>query len=200
LISLIVLAAGEARRFGGGGAKLVAEVQGVPLVRVTVGRALASRIGEVIVVVGAGANAVRDVLAGLDVRIVTNPDYASGMSSSIRTGLDAISSSATAAIILLGDQPGGTSTLQALVRARVERGTSIVVPSYRGTLGNPVLFDRSVFDEIRAVRGDRGGREVIERDPTRVTTLDVDADAPTDVDTRADIATIERELPSQRPR
>jgi len=67
-----------------------------------------------------------------------------------------------------------------------------VAPRYRGTPGHPVLFDHSVFAELRALDGDRGARAVIERDPSRVAIVEVDAPPPGDVDTPEDLARLRR--------
>jgi molybdenum cofactor cytidylyltransferase len=126
-------------------------------------------------------------LAGLPVRTVFNPRYAEGQSTSLRAGLDALRPGTEAALLALADQPlpdpGLTARLVAALRAS---GRPIVVPRYRDGRGNPVLFAAALFDELRAVTGDQGGRGVIARDPSRVAEVAVDAPMPPDVDTWAD--------------
>lgn len=185
MISAIVLAAGEASRFGS--QKLVASLGGVPLIRRTVENVLAAPVGEVVVVVGREAEAVRDALAGLRVRFAPNPQYREGMSTSIAAGIRSLGPAARAALIVLGDQPElAPEVVGALIRAYRETGKPIVVPVYAGTRGNPVLFDASIFPELLAVRGDRGGREVVGRDPARVHRVEFPFPPPRDVDTPAD--------------
>jgi molybdenum cofactor cytidylyltransferase len=180
--SAIVLAAGSGARFGGG--KLVAPVAGVPLVRRTVDGVLASAVREVIVVVGADEARVRDALDGLAVRIVVNALHAEGMGSSLRAGIDALPPDTDAALVALGDQPGvDARIIDPLLTRMAERRAAIVVPSYRGARGTPVLFARSTFAELREVRGDVGGREVVRRDPSRVAEVALDLHEPPDVDT-----------------
>jgi molybdenum cofactor cytidylyltransferase len=187
VIAGIVLAAGSARRFGS--QKLVAHVGGVPLVRRSVEALLGASLDEIVVVLGSDAPAVGAALTGLAVRVVTNPGYAIGMSTSLRAGLDALAPATDAVVVALGDQPGvGAPIVDALVERYREGRAPIVAPLYRGRVrGNPVLFDRSLFAELRGVTGDEGGRAVIAKDPARVALVDVDVEMPRDVDRPEDV-------------
>jgi molybdenum cofactor cytidylyltransferase len=144
----------------------------------------------VVVVVGKDAAAVSASLDGLPVRVVTNPAYAEGMSTSLRVGLDALAHECRAALVALADQPGAASpsvVAPLLARYRAARAP-IVAPRYRGDVrGNPVLFDASLFGELRAVTGDEGARSVIARDPSRVVLVEIDAEVPVDVDRPEDL-------------
>ncbi len=187
MIAGIVLAAGASRRFGS--QKLLAPIGGVPLVRRSVERLLETSLEEIVVVLGSDATAVGDALAGLRVRAVRNVAYATGMGSSLRAGVDALGPAAEAALIALADQPGvGADIVDGLIaRYRADR-PAVVAPLYRGGVrGNPVLFDRSVFDELRAVAGDEGGRSVVARDPARVALVDFAREMPADVDVPGDL-------------
>jgi molybdenum cofactor cytidylyltransferase len=200
MISAIVLAAGEARRFGGGGGKLIASVRGVPLVRRTIDALLAQPIDEIVVVTGAADADVRGALLGLPVRVAYNGRYLEGMSTSIRVGLDAVHADATAVIIALADQPGGAAVVGALIDRHASTHAAIVVPSYAGTRGNPVLFDRSMLDELNGVEGDRGARDLIGRDASRVSIVELVDAMPRDIDTVEDLALLEDEEEQNRPR
>jgi molybdenum cofactor cytidylyltransferase len=183
----ILLAAGASRRFGS--QKLLASVDGRPLVRFTVERLLATALDDIVVVLGSDATAVGAALGGLDVRTVTNAQYAAGMSTSLRAGLAALPEAADAVLVALADQPGVGAQIvdRLLARYRAAR-TAIVAPVYRGGVrGNPVLFDRAVFDELRAVTGDEGGRSIIARDPGRVALVDFDIEMPADIDVPRDV-------------
>jgi molybdenum cofactor cytidylyltransferase len=187
VIAGVVLAAGASRRFGS--QKLLTLIAGVPLARRSVEALLTPSLGEIVVVLGADAKAVGAALTGLPVRTVTNPGYAAGMSTSLRVGLDALPAQTDAALVALADQPGVSA---AIVDRLVERYRSsrapIVAPLYRGGVrGNPVLFDRAVFDELRAVTGDEGGRPVIARDAGRVALVPFDVEMPGDVDRPEDL-------------
>ena len=188
MVAAIVLAAGTSTRMGR--QKLLLPIEdGRPLVRVSIEGVLTAGLDDVVVVLGRDAEAVGRALAGLPVRTVLNSRHAEGQSTSLRAGLDALAPGTEAVVVALGDQPLPDA---ALIRRLVEvfrasgTPTPIVVPRYRDGRGNPVLFAASVFDELRAVTGDHGGRGVIARDPSRVVELPVDAPMPRDVDTWAD--------------
>ncbi|HEX7089439.1 MAG TPA: nucleotidyltransferase family protein [Longimicrobiales bacterium] len=181
----VVLAAGTASRFGG--QKLLVPLRGHPLVRHTVENVLASGVTDVVVVLGADADGVRAALAGLPVRLVVNPDYRDGMSTSLRCGIRALDPGVAAALVVLGDQPTVSPELmRRVVAAQRDSGKPIAAPVYAGTQGNPVVFARAVFGEIDALEGDRGAREVVQRDAARVVRVHVDGEMPRDVDTRED--------------
>lgn len=185
-VTAIVLAAGTSSRFGG--QKLLARLGGRPLVRRTVENVLAAGIADIVVVVGADADRVCAALDGLPVRFALNPDYRDGMSASLRRGIEALDPASSAALIVLGDQPAvAPEVMRRVVAAQRETGKPIAAPVYGGVQGNPVVFAREVFAELGALRGDRGGREVVQRDPARVALVQVADGMPRDVDTRADL-------------
>jgi molybdenum cofactor cytidylyltransferase len=203
----VLLAAGSASRFDGT-QKMLARVpnrtgeRGMPLARLAV-LALREAGLDHLVVLGREAEAVRACVADLGSTFVVNPSFASGMSSSLRTGVEhalAQWPSAEGLLIALGDQPlAGTGIVEALVdqfRNAPEHGERplIVAPRYQGELGNPVLFDRTLAPELLAVTGDRGARSVVERDPTRVRYVEFDRTAPRDVDTPGDVTALSAEL------
>lgn len=186
MIAVIVLAAGASTRMGR--QKLTLPLaDGRPLVRAAVEQVLAADLDDVVVVLGREAEAVASALRGLPIRTVVNPRYAEGQSTSLRAGLDALAQGTEAAVVALGDQPlPDPRLLRQLVEAFRASGRPIVAPLYRDGRGNPVLFASSVFDELRRVEGDRGGRPVIARDPARVAEVPVDAPMPADIDTPED--------------
>ena len=193
MIAAIVLAAGSSSRFGK--QKLLMPFDGKAIVRRTVENVLASRVQHVVVVLGRDADAVRDALTGLDVQCVVNSGYRHGMSTSLRVGVDAVPT-AEAALVVLGDQPGVTpAIMDRLIAGYGESRQPIVVPVYlEGERGHPVLFDASVFPELRAVTGDQGAREVIAQDPKRVAVVTFPMPAPPDVDSQADYEAFLRRL------
>lgn len=189
MIAAIVLAAGASRRFGS--QKLLAELRGKPVVRWSVENLLEAQPDEVIVVVGCDGEGVRAALEGLAVRVVVNESWAEGIGSSLRAGIAAVGADADAAMIALGDQPGvEVRVIASLLNAHAEGDKAIVVPSYRGERGHPVIFAASVFPELQALRGDRGARDVIACDRGRVTVVDFDAPLPLDVDTEEELRTL----------
>jgi len=144
----------------------------------------ASKADEVLVVLG-----VRSVKRGrlLGARVVVNPD-SSGISSSISVGLGAIDRNSEAVLFGLADKPFvSVGTVNRIIESYQTSRIGIVIPVYRGTRGNPVLFAREFFDELRTLSGDVGGKSVIRRHAESVRELEVDDDGIlVDIDTRAD--------------
>jgi molybdenum cofactor cytidylyltransferase len=192
VIAAVVLAAGTSSRMGR--QKLLLPVEaGRLLIRLSVERVCEAGLDDVVVVLGRDAEAVGAALAGLAVRTVVNPRYAEGQSTSLRAGLDALRPGTEAAVIALGDQPlPEPGLIGRLVAAHRQTRRPVVVPRYRDGRGNPVLFAAVLFDELRAVTGDQGGRGVVARDPGRVAEVMVDAPMPADVDTWADYESLVR--------
>ncbi len=185
-VSGIVLAAGSARRFGA--QKMLADLHGAPLVRWAVLAVTRSLATEVIVVAGADIAAIGAALDGLPVQIIANAQHAEGMSTSLACGLGAIDPTADAALVALGDQPAlSVDVVKALIARFDAGGARIVQPSYRGEPGHPVLFSRELFGELQDVRGDRGGREVLDRHAAEIIFVAIDTPMPRDVDTREDL-------------
>lgn len=188
-----MLAAGGSTRFGA--QKLLAPAAGRPVVRWTVEHALASRVGAVHVVLGREGDAVRSALAGLPVRFVESARWSDGLSASLHAGVRALGAGAEGAVILLGDQPTvRNAVIDALLDAFAAGGRDVVAAAYHGERGNPVLFGAALFAELLATTGDRGARDVIARDPARVTLVEMARAMPRDVDTAADLAAVAREL------
>ncbi|MCJ2040762.1 nucleotidyltransferase family protein [Methylobacterium sp. J-059] len=183
-IGAVLLAAGRGTRFGAE-PKLLARLDGTPLVRHAAEAALASRARPVVVVLGAHAVAVRAVLHNLDLVFVENAAFGSGLSTSLRAGIAALPAETDAAVILLGDMPRVTpeqiDRLAAAYRA-AKPAPSAVVPTIAGRRGNPVLLDRRVLgDALASLSGDHGagpllkGRaDVLEIPGEPGTALDVD--------------------------
>ncbi len=168
----IILAAGEARRFGR--PKQLLEYHGQPFVRAVTKAALASGLAPVVVVTGANAETVEAALYDLPVTITRNAGWQSGQSSSIRSGLKALTPSPLpsgegrrgegAAIFLLADQPQVTPmVIRALVEHHSLELAPIVAPLVGDRRTNPVLFDRVTFPDLLSLTGDVGGRAIFSK-------------------------------------
>jgi len=186
-VAAIVLAAGGSTRLGQ--PKQLVRFGGRALVRHAAEVALDSGCAPVVLVLGAEAEACATELRGLPVRLAFNADWRSGMAGSLRTGLDALAESdaaLAAALLCLCDQPHVSSeTLRAIVAAHRADGARIVASEYAGTLGAPALFHASLFEELRALRGDEGARRLFARFPSEVVSIP-HAAAALDLDTPAD--------------
>ena len=177
-IAAIVLAAGQSRRMGPVN-KLLAEVGGKPMLRRVAEAALASKAGPVIVVTGHEPEAVTGILAGLDLQLVHNPDYAAGLSTSLQRGLGAVPAESDGAVVCLGDMPGLTAgAIDRLIAAfNPLEGRAICVPTWQGKRGNPLLFAQRYFAEIQAISGDVGARHLIGEYPEAVAEVPMADDA-----------------------
>nr|MDQ2997746.1 nucleotidyltransferase family protein [Chloroflexota bacterium] len=166
-VAALILAAGASSRMGS--PKQLLDWGGQPLVRAAAEMALAAQLDPLLVVVGGAQGQVADALAGLPLRMIANPDYAAGQSTSLRAGIAALGQDADAVVVLLGDQPFVTAAIiEQLVTEWQTSGAAIVAPTYAGQRGNPVLFAHSVFPELLAVQGDQGARGVLAADRARV--------------------------------
>ncbi|MBD9647127.1 NTP transferase domain-containing protein [Ensifer sp. ENS09] len=186
LVSVVVLAAGRASRMGAdGGHKLLATFDGVPLVRRSVEAALKAAPGRVSVVTGHREADIRHALQGLPVTFVANPDYISGMASSLTAGLSAIGTRAAGMLVMLADMPGitGDDLRRLIERFVAEGGRSIIRATAGGQRGNPVILPRQTFSAIRQLLGDVGARHIIEKSGLPVIDVELGAAARLDLDT-----------------
>ena len=199
-IAGLLLAAGRSSRAEGAN-KLLARLGGKPLVRIAAENALESGLSRLVVVTGHMQGEIRDALAGLDVDIVHNPDFAEGMGGSIRTGMRALPESAEAVTILLADMPGIDATaIDRLIRAyRPEAGRAIIAATHEGTRGNPVLFDRLFFASLARLEGDTGARRLIVENAGLVAEVEIGAVARHDLDTRAALVAAGADLDDGAP-
>jgi len=157
MISAIVLAAGTSSRMGE--PKPLLRISGQPLLARTLESVQRSNVGHIIVVLGAEAGRIRREVVMAGATVVVNPDYAAGMSTSLRAGLRAAPPESRGYLIALGDQPFVLpSTIDVLIERHSVAGGKILVPTYHGRRGNPVLIDRSLAPELEAIRGDVGCR------------------------------------------
>lgn len=191
----IILAAGSSSRMGEGRHKLQLPLGNRPVLLHVVDAACASQARPIIIVLGHQAGQVRTLLAGYDtsITLIENPDYAQGMSTSIRTGIQALIKSnddislysPDSALILLGDQPLITQQIiDTLIAAKRSTGKRIITPLYGGKRSSPTLFEASLFPELMELTGDEGGRRLLESYRTDIATVELgDALASYDVDT-----------------
>jgi molybdenum cofactor cytidylyltransferase len=159
-VAAVILAAGGSTRFGS--PKQLARWGDKTFIEQVVDTALASQARPVVVVLGAEAEQCRAVLGNRPVEIVINEAWVEGQSASMQAGLAALPANSSGALFLLVDLPGVTpDLLNQLIQRHRETVAPLIWPEYEGRRGNPVLFDRSLFLELRQVSGDIGGKPVL---------------------------------------
>ena len=164
-VGLIVLAAGASTRMGM--PKQLLQFGERSLIGHVVKVAIASVCNPIIVVLGASGDRIKSEVEWLDVRVVENPNWVEGMSTSIRTGiktLKAINPEVEAVVLMLCDQPFvSTQIIDQLVAAYRTTGKPIIASEYAEISGVPALFSRALFSELTALSDDVGARQVIKQ-------------------------------------
>jgi molybdenum cofactor cytidylyltransferase len=185
----VVLAAGLGRRMGG--AKMLANFAGKPMLVATVENIMASGVDEVIVVTGHDAGKVEEALRPFAVRLVHNPDYESGMASSLRIGVEA-AKHADAVVVCLGDMPKVKANIidRMIAAFNPIEHRSIVVPTHQGQFGNPVLWGAEHFERLTSMQGDKGARNLIAGLKSEATEIEADIGVLMDADTPEELAAL----------
>jgi molybdenum cofactor cytidylyltransferase len=186
-IAAVVLAAGGSTRFGK--PKQFARFRGETFVSRIVKAVIEAGCDPVVVVTGEDSAQIESGLQGLAVRIAVNPDWPTGLASSIRGGLKSAMEGAAdlgAALLVTCDQPFvDRAVTTRLIQLHSTSGKPIVASAYAGTLGIPALFDRSCFPDLLQLSGDNGAKKIIAGRPHDVASLDFPA-GKIDIDTAAD--------------
>ena len=184
-IAGIVLAAGSSTRMRGPN-KLLADIDGAPLLRRVAEAVAEAGLAKIVVVTGHEREKVEAALAGLPLRTVVNRKFRDGLSTSLKAGIAALGPGIDGALVCLGDMPGITADLlRRLVAAFAPaEGRDIVVPVRDGRRGNPVLLGKRHFRAVKALTGDVGARDLIQAHPGAVVEVAVGDDgAFVDLDT-----------------
>ncbi|WP_102868120.1 NTP transferase domain-containing protein [Pseudovibrio exalbescens] len=179
----VILAAGKSRRTGEHN-KLLAQVQGVPIIRQVALSAIESHADPVHVVAGEQIDAIKRALQGLPVTVVSNPNAERGLSTSLAVGLSSLPADTNCAVIMLGDMPEiAASHINDLIEGyEPQSGRLIGVASSNGKRGNPVVWDGRFFEELKTLKGDIGGRPLLEKYQEAVYTVEMGRAARLDLD------------------
>jgi molybdenum cofactor cytidylyltransferase len=173
-IGALILAAGQSRRMGEVN-KLLIDIDGKPMVRHVAETILAAPVTPVVAVLGHERDRVRAAFAGLKLRAIYNPDYAAGISTSLKRGLAALPDDIDGVLVCLGDMPlVGPAEIERLIGAfNPTEGRAIIVPTARGKRGNPVLWAKRFFPEMQDIAGDVGARHLIGAYPEVVAEIEM---------------------------
>jgi molybdenum cofactor cytidylyltransferase len=186
-VSGLVLAAGTSTRLGR--PKQLLPWRGTTLLEWVVRQAEDSPLREVLVVLGHEAEKIRQVVNVRRAKLVTAADFNTGCTASIRAGLDAIAAGADAAMLLLADQPGlQTKSVAGVISAWEKMQKPVVRVSYRGVLGHPMIFDKELFTELKALHDDKGVWKLLDAHPDWVGEFELDQPFPGDINTWDDFA------------
>lgn len=192
-VAAVVLAAGASTRMAPHHKLLIEDRSGRPMIERTVANVLASAARPIIVVTGAREADIRAALAGKPVIFVHAADHSEGLAASLRAGIRALPATTRAAVVVLGDMPlvPGRALDRLIAAYAPVEGRSIIVPTYKGRAGNPILWDAAFFPEILALTGDQGARKLLAQHAERVADVEVaDEGVLRDFDTVESLATL----------
>ena len=167
MISAILLAAGQSKRMNGEN-KLAKEIQGIPLIKLSVKNILASSVNELIIVLGHQKEIIEKLIdKNGKIKFVFNKNFESGMASSIKTGLNNLSEKTEAFFICLGDMPMVNKKIyNHLISCRKKK--DIIAPTYNNIQGNPILFSKSMKSNIMTIKGDIGAKKILKLNKGKV--------------------------------
>jgi molybdenum cofactor cytidylyltransferase len=196
-IAAVVLAAGRSRRMAPHNKLLVADRNGKAMIARVVDNVLSSNARPILVVTGHQAEQIQHALGGRPVRYAHAADYAEGLAASLKSGIAAVPEECAAALVCLGDMPLVTGRMidRLLASYDPDEGRLIVLPTFRGKQGNPMLWDRRFFAEILQITGDSGARFLLGKHLEAVTEVEMADDAVLrDFDTTDSLATLPQRL------
>ena len=167
MISAILLAAGQSKRMNGEN-KLAKEIQGIPLIKLSVKNILASSVNELIIVLGHQKEIIEKLIdKNGKIKFVFNKNFESGMASSIKAGLNHLSKNTEAFFICLGDMPMVNKKIyNHLISCRKKK--DIIAPTYNNIQGNPILFSKSMKSNIMTIKGDIGAKKILKLNKGKV--------------------------------
>jgi molybdenum cofactor cytidylyltransferase len=189
-IGAVILAAGESKRMGF--PKQLIEICGEKIIRIVVKKVLNVGFGDIVVVLGHMAGDIaRYIDDMIGIKIIVNPRYREGMSTSLIEGIKNLRQDIEAFMVILGDQPFvSKESMEKIIETYygMKRKPLMVVPTYRGLRGNPVLISSRIAKEIMSLRGDIGARALMERYKAYISYIETqDPGVVLDIDTKEDL-------------
>ena len=173
MISAILLAAGQSKRMEGEN-KLIKKIHGVPLIKLSVQNILTSAVDELIIILGYQREIIEKLIdKNKKIKLVFNKDFESGIASSIKIGLNHMSKKTTAFFICLGDMPLVNQDIyNLLIKSRNNK--EIIIPTYKGQQGNPILFLISMKEKIMTIQEDVGAKKILELNKDKIMSVQID--------------------------
>lgn len=196
MTGLIILAAGQSSRLGQPKQNLIFQNQ--TLLQRAIATAKSSTCRPIVVVTGAHANLIGSSVEGPEIRVVFNAQWEKGMASSIRRGIEAMKyyPDIDSALIMLCDQPLVTpSLINEMLQKRQTSGKVIVCCSYNKTMGVPVIFHQTMFNELMSLKGHEGAKKILKDHPEDIATVPFDGGG-LDIDTPEDYERLIKEYKS----
>ncbi len=174
MISSILLAAGQSKRMEGEN-KLAKKIGGIPLIKHTINNILSSSIDELIIVLGHQKEVIENIIDKNDkIKIIFNDQFKTGMASSIKKGIENLSTKSKAFFICLGDMPHVNKEIYNNLIKQL-KNNKIIVPTYKNKQGNPVLFSKSVKEKIMTIKGDVGAKKILENNSEIIFNLEMNS-------------------------
>jgi len=173
MISTILLAAGQSKRMSGEN-KLIKNVKGIPLIKCALNNILKSSVDETVIVLGYQSEIIKKLIDKNEkIKFVFNPNFATGMASSIKKGIENLSHKTEAFFISLGDMPSiNYNTYDRLIEFK--KNEKIIVPIFKGQKGNPVLFSKLMKEKVMLVQGDIGAKKILEQNKNKILKVKID--------------------------
>jgi len=172
MIWAMILAAGESKRMGK--PKLLLPFGGKTIIETVIESVIQSKVEGVLVVLGSDRKKIKEKIKNFSLKIAVNPDFQSGMLSSVQKGFQALPKNAQAVLVILGDQPSiSTAVINKIVNAYKKTGKGIVLPVYRKNRGHPVLIDVKYREEVEKLSPDLGLRGTVYSHPEDILEVEV---------------------------
>jgi len=173
MIWAMILAAGESRRMGE--AKLLLPFRGKTIIETIIENVIRSKVDKILVVLGSDKEKIEEKIKNFPLEFAFNPDYRSGMLSSIQAGFKALPEDAQAVLIILGDQPSVSSkVINKIIVAYKKTGKGIVLPVYKKERGHPVLIDTKYRQEVAKLSPKIGLRKLVYNRPDDILEVKVE--------------------------
>ena len=176
MISAILLAAGQSKRMNGEN-KLLKKIYNTPLINHSVRNILSSAVDELIIVLGYDEDILKKkIIKSQKIKFAFNKDFKTGMSSSIKIGLENLSEKCEAFFISLGDMPLVSDDIYNKI-IKLKDNKKIVVPTYKGQQGNPIMFPKFMKKKIMIIEGDVGAKKILLENKNDILNLQIDDDS-----------------------